>query len=85
MTKFVETAKKYDRSIVAVITGIGILVATYLGIGSKIDAMVKRSQPMVDIERKVELNEKLQEQTNIFIFNKLDNMDKKLDIILRQR
>lgn len=82
MQNIKEVARKYDRSLVAIATGVGIVLTTYLTIGNKIDIIISKSECVKDIQNKIELNEKLQDQLNKFIIDRLNMIDKKLDRIL---
>ena len=80
----IETAKKYDRSIVAIATGIGVVLAAHLSLGGKIDELLSRSPVIQKIEAKISLNKDLQDQTNIFVKDKLASIDQKIDRLLRR-
>ena len=64
MTRITETAKKYDRSLVAVATTIGTILTVYLATGSKLNALVENSKCFQKLDAKVEQNKAVQDEVN---------------------
>ena len=85
---FLDTAKRYDRSVLLVVTALGVLTITYIAAGSRIDAIV-RETPVVKQLQQVDA---VQAEKNIGfdkgladVNKKLDSMDTKLTTLLNRR
>jgi hypothetical protein len=79
-----DTIRKYDRSFVAIATAVGLLITAYLSVGNKVDDLVSNCQTVRKIESRIELNEKLQMQTNSFMNEKFGEINRKLDLLVRR-
>lgn len=78
---FKKVASHYDRSVVVVLTALGVITATYFSIGSRIDTLV-RGTPIV---KELQSINAVQEKTNQYVQKTLDKMDEKLDKLLSRR
>lgn len=77
-----DAAKKYDRTLVAVIVGISMLFIFYLRVGDRIDEVIYQSPVIQRLEAKVEKNREVQETVNVFVEKKLNTIDGKIDRLL---
>ena len=75
-----RVASHYDRSIVVVLTALGVITAVYFSIGQRVDSLVRATSVIKELQS---INA-VQEKTNDYVQKTLDKMDEKLDRLLRR-
>lgn len=76
--KLGKVASYYDRSIVVILTALGVIVATYISMGKRFDILVRGTPVIKELQ---EINA-VQKEINRVVEKSMDKIDVKLDMII---
>lgn len=73
--RITQLATKYDRSIVAIVIGLGMIISFYVSVGNMVENLVRKS----DVVKKQEIINAVQAEVNKNINNTVDRNTTRLE------